>query len=305
MPCFRFLITALILLSLIACHAPETRSLLGQSLHAPELSDDVRMKREAALDQARTIYSVHPKSEDAVIWLGRRTAYLGRYREAVEIYTAGLEVFPESHRLLRHRGHRYITLRELDAALDDLEEADRLSLDKPNAIEPDGMPNAEGRPRSTTKGNILYHLALARYLKGDFKGAMIDFQRSLALADNDDMRVAAAYWVYLSARRAGDDTAADEAMAVATPDMDLLENHTYHALLLEFQQLDAATPPESHLDDGVDEATTGYGMAMQVFLAGNTDDARDRLQAIVDSTNWAAFGHIAAEADMARFEEIR
>ncbi|MEE2907811.1 MAG: hypothetical protein VX527_08255 [Planctomycetota bacterium] len=302
---FRFLITALILLSLIACHAPETRSLLGQSLHAPELPEDVRNKRESALHHARTIYSVHPESEDAIIWLGRRTAYLGRYREAVKIYTAGLEVFPESYRLLRHRGHRYITLRELDAALDDLEEADRLSQDKPNAIEPDGMPNAEGRPRSTTKGNILYHLALTRYLKGDFKGALIDFQRSLALADNDDMRVAAAYWVYLSARRADDDAAAGEALAVATPDMDLLENHTYHALLLEFQQLDAATPPESHLDDGVDEATTGYGMAMQILLTGDTDGARDRMETILETTNWAAFGHIAAEADLARFDQIR
>ncbi|MCH2132199.1 MAG: hypothetical protein MK116_00465 [Phycisphaerales bacterium] len=286
--------------SLVACRTPETRSLLGQSLQAPELPDDVMAKRSMALEHARTILAVHPESEEALIWVGRRTAYLGRYREAVDIYTDALLLHPDSHRLRRHRGHRYITLRQFDAAIADLQEADALSRDLPDRVEADGMPNAQGRPRSTTKGNILYHLALARYLTGDYATAALDFKRCLDLATNDDMRVAAAYWVYLSARRADEQDLASDALAVATPDMDLLENHTYHVLLLTFQDVAIEDGPPSHLDAGVDEATLSYGLAMNAALAGRDEEARDKLLSIIEETNWAAFGHIAAEADLAR-----
>jgi len=44
--------------------------------------------------------------------------------------------------------------------------------DKPNQIEPDGLPNAKNIPISTLKGNIWYHLGLAYYLKGDFENAL-------------------------------------------------------------------------------------------------------------------------------------
>ena len=297
-----FLFIAILVLG-SGCHVPEARSMRGRPLETPTLPEDVQARREADLRHARTIYSVHPSDEEAIIWLGRRTAYLGRYREAVDIYTNGLKTFPESYRLLRHRGHRYITLRKLDAAIDDLQRADELSRDQPDAIEPDGMPNAAGKPRSTTKGNILYHLGLAHYLQGEFVESMIDFQRCLQLATNDDMRVASAYWLYLSACRCEDKAIADHALAIATPKMDLLENHAYRALLLSFQDLDAGETVDSQLDEGVDEATSGYGLGMKQLLNGETDLSRAQFEVIIAETNWAAFGHIAAEAELARLDQ--
>jgi tetratricopeptide (TPR) repeat protein len=35
---------------------------------------------------------------DNIVWLGRRIAYLGDYQKAIEIYTKGIELYPENAR---------------------------------------------------------------------------------------------------------------------------------------------------------------------------------------------------------------
>ena len=101
-----------------------------------------------------------------MIWLGRRTAYLWRYEEAIEIYTRGLTAHPDDPRLWRHRGHRYISTRRFDLAVRDLEQAARLAAANPDRIEPDGLPNSYGIPTGTMRFNIYYHLGLATSSEG-------------------------------------------------------------------------------------------------------------------------------------------
>ena len=108
---------------------------------------------------------------DALIWLGRRTAYLGRYREAIQIFSDGIARHPTDARMLRHRGHRYLTVRELDRAIVDFEKAVELMAGQPDAIEPDGLPNARNIATGTLHSNVWYHLALGYYLQGDFSRA--------------------------------------------------------------------------------------------------------------------------------------
>ena len=122
---------------------PEATSLLGRPLFAPELSADVRKKAEAELAQAETVHRQTPDDADAIIWLGRRIAYLGRYRDAITVFTQGIQRHRGDPRMYRHRGHRYITVRELDRAIVDLTKAAQLVSDKPDQIEPDGQPNAK------------------------------------------------------------------------------------------------------------------------------------------------------------------
>lgn len=129
---------------------------------------------EADLAAAQAAFDANP-DEMNTIWLGRRLAYLQRFDEAVAVFSQGLQRFPESYRLLRHRGHRHITLRDFDAAIADFERAYALMPRGVTETEPDGMPNPHGIPLSNTQFNILYHHALARYLKGEFAEA--DLQR--------------------------------------------------------------------------------------------------------------------------------
>ena len=83
-------------------------SLLGEALYSSQPSEGDLEK----YDSAKLEYESNSGSADALIWYGRRTAYLGKYREAIKIYTEGINKFPEDARMYRHRGHRYISLRE-------------------------------------------------------------------------------------------------------------------------------------------------------------------------------------------------
>ena len=100
--------------------------------------------------------------------MGRRLGYLGRYRDAIAIFSRGIAKFPDDVRLLRYRGHRYITVREPDKAIADLAKADELirSRGLKDAPEPDGIPGPPGSTPSTLFFNVYYHLGLAHYLKG-------------------------------------------------------------------------------------------------------------------------------------------
>ena len=299
--------------SLIGCQAtPECHSLLGESLVAMPMSPEQRREKLALLAEAEADLARDPSSEAAAIWVGRRLAYLVRYRDAIDAYSRALLQHPDSHRLLRHRGHRWITLREFARAEADLAQAWRLAQSHADEIEPDGLPTPGVPPRSTDHGNILYHLALAKYLQGDFAGAARVWSLALDAATNDDTRVACAYWLYLSAQRAGEGDAAARALASVRSSgeggMDVRENATYWNLCLVLKgTIDPSTlaAADGPLGLGVDKATLEYGLSMADLLHGDAEAARARWEKIVSETDWPAFGHIAAEAELARSITLR
>jgi tetratricopeptide (TPR) repeat protein len=285
----------------------EATSLLGEPLARPQLPAERRAKLDADLAKAKTEYDTQPDGEGATIWYGRRLAYLGRYREAIDVFTQGLNKHPRSFKLLRHRGHRYITLRELDKAIADLTRAAELTRDVPDEIEPDGAPNAKNIPRSTNLSNIWYHLALAHYLKGDFAKSSDCWRRCMEYSRvNDDMLVATSYWLYLSLRREGRDAEATDVLAPIHAKMDILENDTYHRLLLMFKgELTEAQLTERSDEDPINDATIGYGLGAWKLLKGRESDARAAFEQVLKDPNWAPFGHIAAEAELARSRRSR
>lgn len=281
----------------------EAVSLFGEPLERPPMSTAIQRTRQAQLDEAASNLSLDPNDETAAIWYGRRLAYLGRYNDAVETFTNALAVHPESYRLRRHRGHRYITLRRFDDAIADLERADGLMRLMPDETEEDGQPNAMGIPRSSTRTNILYHLGLAHYLKGDFNSSYKVFSRCLSAARNDDNRVSSAYWLVLSQLRSGRRDESVSTMASISRDMNVIENHAYHRLLLMFKgEMLASEITPAHQGDSVQDATVAYGVAAWLLINGDQADATRRLRAIMDAGTWPAFGHIAAEAELARAE---
>lgn len=277
-------------------------SLLGDTLRLPALDSAVRADREAQLDAARAAYESAPGDADALIWFGRRLAYTGRYREAIAVFTRGVEQFPDDARMFRHRGHRFITVRLLDSALTDLLRATQLTVNRPDEPEPDGLPNARGVPTSTLNSNIWYHLGLVHYLRGDFQRAASAYQECLDYSGNPDMQVAASHWLYMSLRRLGADAEAAHVLGDITPEMDIIENQAYHRLLLMYQ---GALEPTELLEaarrgDAVGNATLGYGVANWYRYTGEERLADSLLAEILAGPEWAAFGYLAAEADVAR-----
>ena len=281
----------------------EAMSLLRKPLFAPRLSAETRANFEKRLAEARTAWEANPDDPEAIVWLGRRTAYLGRYREAIRIYSEGIEKHPMEARLYRHRGHRYITVRQFDDAIADFNRAAELIKGKPDEIEPDGLPNARNIPTSTLQSNIWYHLGLAHYLKGDFARALEAYHECMKVSTNPDMLVATTNWLYMTLRRLDRFQEAAAVLAPITRDMNLIENDSYHRLLLVYKgeiSAESAVSSASAEDRALDDATLGYGVGNWHLYRGFKPQAQRIFKRVLEGESWAAFGYLAAEAEMAR-----
>jgi tetratricopeptide (TPR) repeat protein len=281
----------------------EGLSLLGDTLWRPAVSESARERLETALAAAEAGVGAAPNDPDSLIWLGRRQAYLGRYRAAVATFTRGIEQHPNDARFLRHRGHRFLTLRDIEPAIADFTKAAELERGRADVIEPDGAPNAAGIPLSTTQFNIWYHLGLAHFLRGDLAKALDAYDECLKVSLNPDLRVATAYWRYMTLRRLGRDADAKASIAFVNDSITLLENDGYLALLRLFNgNVDVSTvmPPTPAGEMDVANSTTAFGVGMWHLLNGRRDEAQDIWTRIVAGGQWAAFGSLAAEAELAR-----
>ena len=302
---FALVVTALTLAGAAqaAQRAPEATSLLGRPLVPAAVPAETRERLEANLAAAREQHRKNPNDPDAIIWVGRRLGYLGRYREAIATFTEGIHKHPSDARMYRHRGHRYITVRELDKAVADLKKASELIAGKPDEIEPDGQPNARNIPTSTLNTNIFYHLGLAHYIRGEFEPALEAYRACIRFSTNADMLVATTHWLYMTLRRLDRPGEARQALEPIASDMEIIENTSYHRLLMLYKgeaKIDAV--PASLADGGLDAVTIGYGIGNWHFYNGRRDQALATFRQIVEKHDgqWPAFGYIAAEAELAR-----
>jgi tetratricopeptide (TPR) repeat protein len=280
---------------------PEATSLAGKPLMRIQLPPAEQQRLAANLAQAEKDLAANPKSADAMIWVGRRLGYLWRYQDAIAMFSRGIAAHPADARMYRHRGHRYITVRRFDDAIADFEKAVTLIKGKQDEIEPDGQPNAAGKPRSTLHFNIWYHLGLAYYLKGDFEKALTAYNECMKVSNNDDSVTATSDWLWMTLMRLNRKAEAAKVLERITPKMDILENGSYHRRLLMYKGLEK---PETLLDpanaDGLTLATQGYGVGNWYLVNGDVKRAREIFEKVIAGPNWSAFGYIAAEADLQR-----
>jgi len=215
---------------------PEAFSLFGKPLYRSPIQPGTENSQQKKYEEALKNYQKDPNDPENIIWLGRRTAYLGRYREACAIFSLGIDKYPDNPEFYRHRGHRFLTMRLIERAADDFETAAVLMEGIPLMIEPDGMPNARNTPVSSLQGNVWYHLGLAYYLLGEYEKAIDAYWKGIATWDIDDNFVAMANWLYQSLRLLGRDEEAEKLLEKAVPGMDLIENQGYLDLLLMFKK---------------------------------------------------------------------
>lgn len=264
----------------------------------PVLSESSRQGMDSQLQKAEADHRASPGDADAAIWLGRRLAYIGRYHDAVDAFGEGSRRHPNDARFLRHRGHRWITLRCLDSAVSDLKAASSLVKGRPDEVEPDGMPNERNIPTSTLQSNIWYHLGLAHYLKGDYASAVKAYGSCLRVSRNNDMFVATANWYHLALRKVGRPKAASRFLKTVDPSMALIENEDYLSILrLYIEKTDPSAALKGMKERSeLSSASYGYGLGEYLLSRGDAQGARRVFEGIVsDERNWGAFGYMAAE----------
>jgi len=277
----------------------------ASKVSAPEPAPEARRELEARLAEARAAYERNPSDAEAAIWLGRRAAYLGRFEEAVAVYTSAISRHPRDARLYRHRGHRYLTLRCLGPAVRDLERAARLVRGRADEIEPDGLPNARGIPTSTLNSNVFYHLGLAHYLRGDFRKARAAYRECLKFSKNPDMLVATAHWLYMTLRRLGRDAEARQVLDLVDDGADIIESQDYERLV---QMYKGRVTPEALLAEASKKratlgfASVAYGVGNWHLYHGRPDRAAQIFKEITRGPQQTSFGFIAAEAELKRMK---
>ena len=265
----------------------------------PPVSAEARLEMETKLKEAQAQYEANPNSADAIIWVGRRLAYLGRFSESIDTYTKGIERFAADARFYRHRGHRRITLRQFDLAIADLKKAAQLVKGKPDEIEPDGQPNERNIPTSTLQFNIWYHLGLAYYLTSQNQKALDAYRECLKVSKSPDRLVSTTHWYYMTLRRLNRNADAEKALRPITEGMDVIENTGYYRLLLMYKGI---LPAERLLNEAQGDSAAShsvlYGVGNWHLYNGRREQAVEIFRRIVSSQQWTSFGFIAAEADL-------
>jgi tetratricopeptide (TPR) repeat protein len=258
---------------------------LAQATGAPEAVSPAGAKFYAQPDEkgqvaeAEKKLAAEPRNVDLIIALGIEQARIWRYRDAIATYSRGLEMAPNNPLLYRHRGHRYISIRQFDKAVADLERGAKLD-DK--------------------SFDIWYHLGLAHYLRGEFERAAAAYEKCRAVAANDDSVIAVSDWLYMTYRRMNKTAEANRVLERITPDMKVEENRSYFDRLLLYKGLKKESELINDKMSDLEVATVGYGIGNWHLYNGGRDRAREYFEKVVATRYWPAFGFIAAETELAR-----
>lgn len=277
------------------------QTLIGTPLSEPGFSPELRAELELDLAIAHAAMDLAPHREDSYIWLGRRLGYLGRFEEAVAVFTQGLERFPHSYKLLRFRGRHLARSRQFEAAIADYTRALELMEGVQDSFEPDGIANAYNLPLGTFRSNLHYYRAQTSFAVGDFEtlvsGMQAALDEPLLMDPTGDMGVAMAYWLYIGHSLLGDQEAARAAVAGIYADIPLIENANYLRGALFFKG--EISREEMEAFPGAIEQ---FALAMADRLAGDNEAAEARMEAIVRA---GASGFWPAETEILRIRAGR
>lgn len=239
-------------------------------------------------------------TEDEYIELGRLYIGANRFRDAIELYSRGLEEHPESFKLRRHRGHRYINVRELDKAIVDLEEAvELIGSEHGDALE----YNASGEPTATYEHWTWYHIGLYHYLNEEWAEAAEAYRKCVDTATSNPTRVGATDWLYNAYRKGGMHDEAAAAIAAIPADLDTNREHPYFKRVMVYKGelepgdvIDADKPASEW--NGFD-ITAGYGIANWYAFNGDTATGERIHRKILETPFWNAWAYVVTDREYA------
>ncbi len=267
---------------------------------------------------------------DRYIIAARVEGYIGNHAGSVALLTEALEQFPGDISLLRHRGHRRISMRDFDGAVDDLLASAALLPDTEDEyemyqrhVEPDGMrlilgkdaefdhhpkvadvtdPALAAEYNTTLHTSVWYHLGVAHYVRGEFEETVTTMTNAHETARHYEGLVASLDWTYMSLRRLGKTEEAAkilERFAEVVDTADLTGLGYADRLHLYSGDLDAEGLRASVTDQPLVAATIGYGLGNWYLYNGDAETAQSVFREVVASGAKAAIGYIAAQVDLA------
>jgi len=265
----------------LAVSLAATSSLAGQSVQyrSPAGVEYRSLRDTGAVARAEQVLTADPRNVAKIIDLGVAQSGVLQFREAIATFAKGMALEPDNAMLYRWRGHRYLSVRELDRAMQDL---------------------TRGYALDSLNYGVLYHLGIVRFARGDFNAAVDAFRRSIQRPPNAGELAGSTDWLWMSLMRAGRKAEA-AALLAAHPDS-LPVNNAYTTRLKlyrgEITPEQAFTPADTA---GVQVATLSYGLGNWYLVRGDTTTARRWFErAVSASAGWAGFGFIMSEVELRR-----
>jgi tetratricopeptide (TPR) repeat protein len=236
-------------------------------------------------DQALAAYdraiALDANNADFHLARGRTLARLQRHDEAIASCSRALALRPDDVAALVDRGHFYINLRKIDLALADLTRAET---------------------RTKEDYGLWYHLALARYLNGEFAKAADAYDGCVRTAKTPDNQTSCKAWQYLALARAGRKADAQKLLDAFAPDPK--QGSAYVDRLLLFKGAKTEEEVAKTMEkDGLQLATVAYSIGMWHLLNGRTQQARQYFEkAVAPPAQQSAFGAVASAAELNRMK---
>ena len=293
---------------------PEAFSLFGEPLYPRPIRLWLPTDQEAYAEKLRQLnadyeasqqeYRENPTDPDKIVWLGRRAGILGRFREAIAVYSKGIELHPDDPRPYRFRGHRYAVMRRIEQGIRDLEKAAELIEGRPDEPEfyASGGRSEDKLGVSGFHWNVWYHLGFARIAAGRFQEAVEAYRRCMEVADNLESVIATTHWLYMPLIRLGRLEEAEKLLEPIEADRKVVEVGDYYQTLLMYK---GKTTPEELLEQARGEGparflTRGQAVANLYMAQGKVEDAVNAYREVVASGEWTAGVHLISEAELKR-----
>ena len=282
----------------------EALSLLGDTLWSLPVLPARGPKLVEQLSRARSRLASSPFDANAALVVARRTADLGRLREAVNLYTRAGELHPTDARMPRYRGEVLLQLRELDLAQRDFQTAAQRLMGK--KAETEFVELDDGLLGSTLQFNIYHLLGLTYYIKGEFPKARTTLIEAAKAASTGDDLAAAGLWLFFVTRRLG---AVDEARLLLTSLSDSVQvtaRQPEITLLLAFR--DGLPYDSLHLDlrqrfTTEREALLGYALGFALLLLERREEAELVFEQVRTYHDWSSLPVLAAESELVRLRK--
>lgn len=277
---------------------PEAISLLGKPLLAADAQQGQDVARlEQLLAEAQADAAAHPDDVQKHMMHGIRLDALHRYRDAIDVYTQGIEKWPDEAMLYKHRGHRYLNLRRFDEAFADLSRANEM---RPGTFD------------------MLYHLGLIHYMRGDFEQALTTFQQCHAVTSDDGdipptsalrlvapaaiLRIGNVDWLYMTLSRLGRLEEAAAMLDEIDPDLPAGGNMIFYLTRVRFYKglLTEAETVARFQELGSNSYSMMYGLGNWHLVRGNREQAEHYFREALKASSWPSFAYIAAEVELAQ-----
>lgn len=290
----------------VAPQSAQAVSLLGDTLWSVPIPVERGQRLVADLHVARGEYAARPDDVAYRVAVARRTAALGRLREALDLYTAAANRHFDDPRPLRYRGELLLYMRQFRLGASDLRRAvQALSWTESEALLE--IPAHSSAPGGALPFGAWFHLGLANYLIGDLDEARAAYQHSLGQASDPSEFARGAVWLWFTLMRLDRPAEAAELLGFADRVLTLPAQTPEHRLL---QALGSHRPEEAirglvaQAPRTEADALLGYGLAVLRLVAGRQSEAASTLAWVRQYPDWASPEHVAAEADLHRLGQV-